>query len=200
MIFPLSHHLELSSESNYLIAFLIGIGFGFFLEQGGFGNANKLAKTFYFRDMTVVKAMFTAIVTAMIGLIIFRAFGLINMDQIWINPSYIVPGIFGGLVMGVGFIVGGYCPGTALVGMATLKVDAWINVLGGALGMYIAAEVIPYTYTFWKSSLIGERITLPEYFNISYGLTGFFVILFALAFFGFSEVMERKFGNREELR
>jgi hypothetical protein len=200
MIFPLSHHLEISTDTNYLIAFMIGIGFGFFLEQGGFGNANKLAKTFYFRDMTVVKVMFTAIITAMIGLLALRAFGLINMQQIWINPSYIWPGIFGGLIMGVGFIVGGYCPGTGLVGMATLKVDAWVNVIGGAFGMFVAAEVIPHAYTFWKSSLIGERITLPEYFNISYGLTGFLVILFALAFFAFAEVMEKQFGNPEELQ
>ncbi|MBT4792580.1 MAG: YeeE/YedE family protein, partial [Halobacteriovoraceae bacterium] len=186
-----------STFTNSAIAFVIGLGFGFFLEQGGFGNANKLARCFYFKDMTVVKVMFTAIVVAMIGLIFMSHFDLINMDKVWINPTYLWPGIIGGLIMGVGFIVGGYCPGTGLVGLVTLKVDALFNILGALFGMIITAEIIPFIYDWWTSSMLGKRITLPEFFNLSPGLVGFLVIIMALGMFVFSEFMEKRNADKE---
>ena len=55
-------------EMSFIIAFVIGIGFGFCLEKAGFGSAKKLVSQFYLNDMAVFKVMFSAIVTAMIGL------------------------------------------------------------------------------------------------------------------------------------
>ncbi|RLA63421.1 MAG: sulfurtransferase [Epsilonproteobacteria bacterium] len=194
---PLVHNLGHSSHTDAFLAFLIGIGFGFFLEQGGFGNAVKLAKTFYFKDMTVLKVMFTAIIVAMTGLIFMDQFHMIDLSLIWINPTYLWPGIVGGLIMGVGFIVGGYCPGTGIVGLVTLKVDALFNILGALVGMAITAEIIPFIYEWWTGSLIGKRITIPEYFDISPGIVGFLIILIALGLFVFSEVMEKRSGHKE---
>lgn len=108
MFAPLEITYDFSLEISLLIGFLIGIGFGFFLERGGFGNSRKLALQFYFRDLTVFKVMFTAIVTAMTGMIFFNAFGWLDLDSIYINPTYLWPGIVGGLIMGAGFVIGGY--------------------------------------------------------------------------------------------
>lgn len=94
--------------TSFLIAFLIGIGFGFWLERAGFGYSRKLALQFYFRDMTVLKVMFTAIITGMIGLLFLSLFGVINLELIYINPTYLWPQILGGLILGFGFIIGGY--------------------------------------------------------------------------------------------
>ena len=102
---------------------LIGFGFGFVLESSGFGNSKKLAAQFYFRDMTVLKVMFGAIVTAMVLIFSHGRLGLLDFNLVWVNPTYLWSGIVGGLIMGVGFIVGGFCPGTSLVAMATLKID-----------------------------------------------------------------------------
>lgn len=86
----------------------IGFGFGFALERAGFGNSRKLAAQFYLHDMAVLKVMFTAIVVAM--LLIFWASSLMLLDtgRLFVNPTYLWPGIVGGLILGVGFIVGGY--------------------------------------------------------------------------------------------
>ena len=108
MFAPLEVMGDFKMEISLLIAVLIGIGFGFFLERAGFGNSRKLALQFYLRDLTVFKVMFTAIVTAMTGMIFFNAFGWLDLDSIYINPTYLWPGIVGGLIMGAGFIVGGY--------------------------------------------------------------------------------------------
>jgi len=194
---PLVSSLELSVYTNYAIAFVLGLGFGFFLEQGGFGNSNKLARCFYFKDMVVIKVMFSAIIVAMIGIIFLSHFNLLNLDNIWINPTYIWPGIIGGLIMGVGFVIGGYCPGTGLVGLVTLKVDALFNILGALVGMAITAEIIPYIYKWWTGSLVGKRTTIPEYFDIKAGVVGFIIVIIALLLFAFSEYVEKRNNTQE---
>ncbi len=119
---------------------LIGFAFGFVLESSGFGDARRLAAQFYFREMRVLKVMFTAIVTAMVLVFWSTALGLLDYDQLWVNPTYLWPGIVGGLIMGVGFILGGYCPGTSLVSAVTLKLDGMFFVLGLVVGVLAFGE------------------------------------------------------------
>ncbi|HLE10030.1 MAG: hypothetical protein A2504_00730 [Bdellovibrionales bacterium RIFOXYD12_FULL_39_22] len=197
-MFPLTYFHELSLNTEYFMAFIVGIFFGFFLEQAGFGNARRLALTFYLKNLTVVKAFFTAIITAMTGIILLDHFGILAMDISWINPSYMWPGIVGGLIMGAGFAIGGYCPGTGIVGVATFKIDAIFNVLGGLLGMLIFVEVFPLIENFYSAGNFGERMTLPEFFSISVGIVGAAIIVMALAAFWASEWAEKKFGKEEE--
>lgn len=195
---PLSLTQGWSTETEFVVAFALGTSFGFFLEQGGFGNARKLALTFYFRDMTVVKVMFTAILTAMTGMVLLAQCGLLDLSQVWLNPTYLWPGIVGGVIMGCGFAIGGYCPGTAVVGLSTLKVDAFFNIGGALLGMFAFGEAYPLLASFYKSGFLGDRATLPAYLGLRYGTVAFLVILFALAFFLASEWLERRFGPREQ--
>ncbi|MFC1669861.1 YeeE/YedE thiosulfate transporter family protein [Spirochaetota bacterium] len=108
MFAPLAIFNSWGDGIGFLFAFFIGVGFGFVLESAGFGNSRKLALQFYFRDMTVFKVMFTAIITGMAGIILFNAFGWLDISSIYINPTYLLPGIAGGLIMGLGFAVGGY--------------------------------------------------------------------------------------------
>ena len=86
----------------------IGFGFGFALERAGFGNSRKLAAQFYLHDMTVLKVMFTGIVVAMLLLFFASAFMLLDFDRVFVNPTYLWPGILGGLLLGMGFVIGGY--------------------------------------------------------------------------------------------
>lgn len=105
---PISDVLEFSEVTGLFIALIIGFGFGFILERGGLADSRKLAAQFYFRDLTVFKVMFTAIVVAMVGLLLLSSIGVMDGDMIHINPTYLWPGIIGGLVMGIGFVIGGY--------------------------------------------------------------------------------------------
>ncbi len=108
MFAPIAVISEWGDGINFLVAFLIGIGFGFAVERGGMGNARKLAMQFYFRDMSVFKIMFTAIITAMFGIILLSSIGWLNVDVMLINPTYLWTGLTGGLIMGFGFILSGY--------------------------------------------------------------------------------------------
>ena len=93
---PLVPLLNISNELNLLIAFAIGLGFGFALEQAGFSSSRKLAGMFYGYDTTVLKIFFTAAITAMLGLLFMSLFGWVDLDLVYVNPTYLTSAIVGG--------------------------------------------------------------------------------------------------------
>lgn len=123
----------LGSSGAFALSVLLGFGFGFALEQAGFGSSRRLAGIFYFRDMTVLRVMFTAMVTAMLGLQVALALGVVSAEQIYFLPTVYGAQIVGGLLFGAGFVLSSWCPGTAAVGLASGRLDALI-FLGGAAG------------------------------------------------------------------
>ena len=181
----------------YVIYLLIGLGFGASLEMAGFADSRRLAAQFYFKNMTVLKVMFTAIVTAMVLVILSSALGLLDIQRLWVNPTYLVPGILGGLIMGVGFILGGFCPGTSLVAVANLKVDAIFFFIGASLGVFAFGETVGFFPEFFHSTSLG-RFTLPEWLGLPPGVVAVLVVLMALGMFRGSEILERKFGGAGE--
>jgi rhodanese-related sulfurtransferase len=195
-IFPLPLAELLGHWGAYAIYFIIGISFGAVLELAGFGNSNKLAAQFYFKDMTVLKVMFTAIVVAMVLIFGATAVGLLDYKLIWVNPTYLWPGIVGGLIMGAGFIIGGFCPGTSLVAMATLKKDGIMFVLGVLAGIFLFGETISNFAVFWNSSYMG-RFTLPELFGLPTGVVVVGVVIMALIMFWGAEKLEQHFGDKD---
>ncbi len=195
--FPLPLADLLGHWSSYVVYALIGIAFGMTLESAGFGNSKLLAAQFYFKDMRVFKVMFTAIIVAMTLIFLSSALGILDYNLIWVPPTYLWPGIVGGLVMGVGFIIGGFCPGTSLVGLATGKLDAIMFVFGVLFGIYLFGESVSAYAVFFDSSYMG-RFTLPELFNASYGTVVFIIVVAALALFVVSEKVEAKVNNRPQ--
>lgn len=180
----------------YVVYGIIGFGFGYVLEISGFGNSKKLAAQFYFKDLTVLKVMFTAIVVAMVLIFAASGLGLLDYNLVWVNPTYLWPGIVGGLIMGVGFIVGGFCPGTSLVAMVTRKIDGLFFVLGGLFGIFVFGEVVDYFSIFWHSSYYG-RLTLMDVFKLPTGVVVVLVVAMALFMFWGGEQLERIFGKRD---
>jgi len=179
-------------QTSLVVALIIGISFGFWLERGGFGYSRKLALQFYFQDLTVLKVMFSAIITAMLGLMYLTLFGALDISQVYINPTYMGAQVVGGLVLGVGFAIGGYCPGTSVVGVATGKIDALVYLAGAMFGMLVFGELFPVLKNFYTAGFMGDA-TIPGYFNISTGLVGFLVVLMAVGMFLGGEWLERKF-------
>ncbi|NLP10839.1 YeeE/YedE family protein [bacterium] len=178
------------------VYFLLGLGFGFALEMSGFGKSTKLAAQFYFKELTVLKVMFTAIITAMVLIFLSSSLGLLDYSRVYVNTTYLWPGIVGGLIMGVGFIIGGFCPGTSLVGMATFKIDGLFFVLGGLFGIFLFGETVSLFSTFWNSSFYG-RLTLFDFLGVPAGMVVVGVVLMAIAMFWGGEHLERIFGGRD---
>jgi rhodanese-related sulfurtransferase len=143
--FPFTALTEAARQQGLIVAVFIGIAFGFVLERAGFGRADKLAAQFYLRDMRVFKVMFTAIVTAMLGLTIASGFGLTSLREISesiASFTWIWPMLIGGFALGAGFIISGYCPGTSLVAAASGNLDGLVTVGGVITGTFIYSKLL----------------------------------------------------------
>ncbi len=194
--FPL--HLEslIGKPLMYLVFLFIGFSFGYVLELSGFNHSPSLAAQFYFRDLRVFKVFFTAIVVAMLMIFLSSAVGLLDYNLIWVNPTYLWSGIVGGLIMGVGFILGGFCPGTSLVALATLKVDGIFFVLGGLVGVFLFGETVDFYKYFFNGSFYG-RLTLMDVFNLPTGVIVILVTLMAVFMLWGGEQLEKIYGKKD---
>ena len=195
MMTPLFKYGLFGEEFSLLIAFVLGIGFGFCLERAGFGSARKLAAQFYLYDMSVFKVMFTAIVTAMLGVTYLGWIGWLDLGLVYLVPTHLGPQLVGGLVLGVGFVVGGYCPGTSVASLATGRIDAMVYALGIFAGTFVYAEVYPAIKGFVNADAMGQ-VTLPEVLGLPYGLVVFAVVVIAVAGFWGATKVERWVGGR----
>ena len=182
--------------AEFLINLALGIGFGFVLERAGFGSARKLASQFYLTDMSVLKVMFTGIITAMLLVFWSVAMGWLDYDKVWVNPTFLWSGIVGGLIFGVGFVVGGYCPGTACVAAATLKLDGLVFVIGVMLGIFVFGYTLPLVETFYNEAGAVGRLTLFDWLGISPPLAVAGAVTMALGMFVGAEWIERYFARR----
>ena len=197
MTAPLYQYGMFGDETSLVLAFLIGIGFGFFLERAGFGSARKLVSQFYLNDLAVFKVMFTAIVTAMLGVTYLAWIGWLDLSLVYLVPTFLLPQIVGGLILGVGFVVGGYCPGTSVAATATGRVDGLLYVLGIFAGMFAFAEMFPMLKGFYLHGS-GEAMTIPGTFGLPYGLVVFAVVLMAVGGFYGAGLLEKKFAASGE--
>ena len=134
---PLELNGIISSDWSLVIMLLIGVAFGLILEQAGFSSTRKLVGIFYGYDFVVLKVFFTAGITAMIGLIFMGYFGWIDSSLIYINSNFLKSALIGGVIMGFGFIIGGYCPGTSICAAAVGRIDAMFFILGSFLGIFL---------------------------------------------------------------
>jgi len=194
MTLPLSSTMEFTVAVDLAVAFALGTGFGFSLERAGFGSARKLTAVFYLYDMAVVKVMFTAIVTAMTGLFLLAAVGMLDLAELYVEPTSLVAQAVGGLVFGAGFILGGYCPGTSIAAIATGRKDGIAFALGMLAGVLAYVELTPGIDGWIKANTQGE-MTLPSVTGLS---MGWFVLAFVafLLFAGWGmKQLEQRFGH-----
>ncbi len=180
---PLYPQEIINSEFNILIGFFIGIGFGWLLEASGFTNTRKLAGVFYGYDATVIKVFFTAAMTSAIGLFIIHHLGWIDIELTFYPKTFWIPTLVGGAIMGLGFIVGGFCPGTSLCAASTGKIDGIVFIIGVFLGIF--GFIFTYDLVFEslrKSGNMG-RTDIAQWLGIKDGIFIFIMVIVTLVSF-----------------
>jgi hypothetical protein len=176
------------------------------LERAGFGRAQKLVGQFYGYDMSVFKVMFTAVVTAMLAVVAASSLGLTEFKLIAdhaTSQTFLVPFAIGGALVGMGFVMSGYCPGTSYVAMASGKLDGLVTVLGTAIGQVIWAELEwrPGFSAFHNATPLGnfylwELLHLPP--KAGPAILSVAVVAMAIGCFVGAEKIERLLADRAD--
>ncbi len=188
---PLIPNGIITGNWDFVIALLLGMAFGFILEASGFSSSRNITGVFYGYNFVVLRVFFTAVIVAMVGLLYFNYFGWIDLNKIFILPTFLWPMLLGGVIMGFGFILGGFCPGTSYTAIAIGKLDGLFFTIGLFIGIYLFSLAFPLFKDFYYSSNMGN-VTLTDVTGIAapWFAAGFTVI--ALAAFWITMVIEKR--------
>lgn len=180
--------------TSYIVAFVLGIAFGFALNKAGLTKYHKIVNVFRFTDMAVLKFMMTALVVSMSGLYLLRGLGLVTFPAP--PATYVVGNLVGGLIFGVGMAMAGFCPGTAAAGAGDGKLD---YLIPGILGFLTGAAIYGLTYQQVQPAIMSianyGNVVIPDLWNLSPFLT---VLLFALMALFLFYMIDRVGWQRKE--
>ena len=189
MTAPLFDSGALDARAGLAVALVIGVAFGFLLERAGLGNARKLSAQFRLTDFAVLKVMFSAIVTASLGVFWLSRLGALDLSQVYVPETYLLPQLAGGALFGAGMVVAGLCPGTACVSAATGRLDG-VAVIGGLLFGVLAYGMLHSVLERFASSTGRGTYTLPQLVGMSHGVTVLVLVVLALVAFRGAEWWE----------
>jgi len=188
---PLIPNGLIPTEWNFIIALIIGFFFGFILEASGFSSSRKLMGVFYGYDFAVLKVFFTAAAVSVIGLYYMDYLNWLDISKLYVHPTYVWAAIIGGVIMGIGFLAGGFCPGTSLTAVAIGKIDGIVYSIGLMVGIFIFSELFPIIEPFFLKSYRGH-ITLSDSLGISpYWIIFIFTVIAVVAFY-FSDIIRNR--------
>jgi uncharacterized protein len=191
MVGPLIPMGVIPQAWDNVFAVLLGMGFGFTLEASGFSSSRKIIGTFFGYDFVVLKVFFTAAITAMLGLLYFSYLGWVDFSMLYIQPTFVTSAIVGGIVMGMGFSMGGYCPGTSFCAIGIGKLDALVFTLGMVVGILIFSEAFPVFEKMYNSGYLGPKL-VTDSLGMSKGLFVFLLVVAAVGMFWGATLVERK--------
>lgn len=177
---PLAKTGVISAAANLWLAIPIGFIFGYALFHAGFTDSRRIAWAFYFKDVGVPVVMFSAIVTGMIGLWGLSLIGVLNISLVYMLPTYLVPMAVGGVLFGVGMVIGGYCPGTAIAVVATGKIDGMVFIGGFLIGSLVFGDFFPVWGDFYNSDYVGA-FRLDQWLGIGLGPMVLIIVIVAVA-------------------
>jgi hypothetical protein len=178
-------------EWDSIIAIIIGIVFGFVLEASGFSSSRKLAGVFYGYDFAVLKVFFTAAAVSVIGIYYMDYLGYLDISQLYVHPTYLWGALIGGIIMGLGFVAAGFCPGTSLCAVAIGKLDAWVYIGGILIGVFIFSEFFTFFEPLYDGYYFGNK-TLVESFGWNPYWVIFIFSIIAIIAFVVSDIVRKR--------
>lgn len=160
--------MTLLAWNSPLSGLVWGALFGFVLQRGGLGNGCRLTAQLRLKDWTVFNVMFTAIVVAASGLYLLQLAGVLQWSELYVPTTFLWATLLGGVLVGAGMGVGGYCPGTSVVGAAAGRLDGVMFFIGLVLGVVLFATffdgLIPLLTAAPgpQAQTLGQLLHLPD--------------------------------------
>lgn len=188
--------MALLALSGPVSGLLLGFGFGFVLERAGFGSGCKLTAQFRLTDWSVFKVMFTAIVFAAVGIYFLELAGWVKADAIYVPAPYLWAVVAGGVLIGAGFAIGGYCPGTSAVGLMTGRFDALVFFAGLFIGTFAFARLFPWLDQLTTAGEFTAGDRLPDALGVPEWLVLAVLVAAAVGVFYLGGWFERRARQR----
>lgn len=182
-------------DGGFWPALLLGLLFGLTLEGAGFGSARKLTAQFTLRDFAVIKVMFTAVIVAAAGLWLAEAGGIVGTRSVYTPTLFFWSIGLGGALVGAGFAMGGYCPGTSAVGLASGRFDALAFIAGMVAGIWVFAGVFDWVEPLYRAAQGPKAQTLDQFLGIPAIAIILAMAAMAVAAFYFGGKLEARFGG-----
>ncbi len=182
-------------DNGALSGLLAGLLFGFVLEGAGFGSPRKLTGQFNLRDFAVFKVMFTAVVVSATLLWLADATGIMPRAKVYVPTLYFWSIAAGGALIGAGFSIGGYCPGTSAVGFASGRLDAVAFMGGMVVGVAAFAGLFDAIEPFYRAAKGPARQTLDQLLGLPVPVILIAFAVMAAAGFWFGSRIERRNGG-----
>jgi uncharacterized membrane protein YedE/YeeE len=194
MIAPFAKTGLISPTLNLWLAIPTGFLLGLALQLAGFTDGRKIGRAFYFQDVDVPIVMFSAIITGMLGLWGLSLIGYLDISLVYFVPTYLAPVMVGGLLFGIGMVVGGYCPGTALASVVAGKLDALLFLVGFFIGSLLFGDLFPVWADFYRSDYQG-LYRLDDLFDTSLGSTILIMVVIAIVASLFLRQIQKQFWH-----
>lgn len=181
--------LPVTGTASLAFAVVFGAAFGFLLHRGRVADYNTIVRQFLFRDFTVIKIMLTAIIIGGIGV-----FALVNAGyaQFHVKPADLLAIALGAGIFGIGMVIYGYCPGTALAAIG----GGSFHALVGAIGMLAGGIVYALSYDWIVSNILPVgamgKVQLPQLLGVSAATLFAALAVAALVLFSLIERHARK--------
>lgn len=146
--------------NQLLLGLVTGLVFGFALQRAGFSRCHIVHRGLWLRDFTMLKVMMTAIVVGLVGSVVIDALapGAIHYKVKTLHTWGILAG---GFLFGIGIAIGGYCPGTAIVGSASGVSEGIVTLLGAFAGTLAFILAYPWLKPIFFEPANFGKITLP---------------------------------------
>ena len=187
---PLAELGRLSETGALAVALVLGFAFGWFLERAGLGSPRRIVAQFELTDLAVLKVMFSAIVTAMLGLFWLGRLGVVDVSLVYVPETFLGAQLAGGVIFGAGFVIGGTCPGTSCVAAATGRVDGLAVIAGMLGGIAVFGAAFDTLAPLYESGARGT-LTLSGLLGIETGTAVLAMTAVALLAFVVAERVER---------
>ena len=174
-----------------LYGLLVGVIMGVLLQRVRASSPLMIVRNLRFENLTIIKFM---ALTIAVGAVVAYAISFVVPMHFDVKPVYVLGVLGGGLIFGLGFGLGGYCPGTCVVGAGEGRKDAFFTILGGIVGALVFTLVYGWLEPILIAPMNYGKLTLAGVLHLSALVAA---VVLAVVFIGVIAVLPRREAEGE---